>query len=322
MSLVRRIGLFTGAVVGVLAVVAGVAGCSNDKVGGSPKPESSGLEVIASFYPLEFVVGRVGGEYVDVSNLTPPGSEPHDVEVGAADLVSLREADLVVFLSGVSAAVDESIRTAAGNNELDVTGTARLEEFKDADHAVIDDGHEDDHAGEGLGVDVHFWLDPIRLADVADAVAARLSSLVPAQADRFAANAAALRAELVALDGEFETGLATCRSRDLVTSHAAFGYLAARYDLHQESVSGLSPEEEPTPAALARIADFVRAEGVTTIFTETLVSADVATALADETGAKTAVLDPLEGLASGATGDYLSVMRANLAALRTGLGCS
>lgn len=327
MPAVRRAGLLLGALLGVLAVVAGFAGCSSDSTGGSSSGTDStapraGLEVIASFYPLEFVAERVGGEFVEVSNLTPPGAEPHDLELGANDLVALREADLVVFLSGVSTAVDESIRTAAGKNELDVTAAARLEKFEDADHAVVDDGHEDDHAGEGLGVDIHFWLDPLRLADVADAIAVRLSALVPEQAEQFAVNAAALRTELVALDGEFAAGLKTCTSRDLVTSHAAFGYFAARYDLHQESVSGLSPDEEPTPAALARVADFVRAEGVTTIFTETLVSGDIAAAIADETGAKTAVLDPLEGLAAGVTGDYLSVMRANLAVLRTGLGCT
>jgi zinc transport system substrate-binding protein len=149
-----------------------------------------------------------------------------------------------------------------------------------------------------------------------------LSALDATGAATFTANAAALRAELVALDAEYAAGLKSCTSRDLVTSHAAFGYLAARYDLHQESVTGLSPDEEPTPAALARVADFVKSEGVTTIFTETLVSDAVARAIAKEAGVGTAVLDPLEGLAAGVEGDYLTVMRANLAVLRSGLGCT
>lgn len=312
---------------GVVAVIAGVAGCGSDSpstasADSAGTPTGERLQVMASFYPLAFVVERVGGEHVDVSNLTPPGAEPHDLELGANDLVTLREADLVVYLDGVSSAVDESVRTAGAANALDVASAARLEKFDDADHAKVDDGHEDDHAGEGLGVDIHFWLDPVRLADVADAVAARLSTIDEDRADVYAANAGALRAELLALDGEYSAALKNCSSRDLVTSHAAFGYLAKRYDLHQESVSGLSPDDEPTPAALARVADFVRAEGVTTIFTETLVSSDVARAIAEETGAKTAVLDPLEGFAAGADGDFITVMRSNLAALRAGLGCS
>lgn len=324
---VRRLGLIVGAVVGVGAVIVGVAGCGSDSPGAS-SPDSTApgatgrLEVMASFYPLAFVVERVGGEQVRVRNLTPPGAEPHDLEIGANDLVALREADLVVYLEGVSAAVDESVRTAGEANALDISPAARLEKFDDADHAVLDDGHEDDHAGEGLGVDTHFWLDPVRLADVADAIAARLSTIDADHADVYAANAGALRTELLVLDSEYSAGLKNCSSRDLVTSHAAFGYVAKRYGLHQESVSGLSPDDEPTPAALARVSDFVRAEGVTTIFTETLVSSAVAKAIADETGAKTAVLDPLEGFAADADGDFITVMRANLVALRAGLGCS
>jgi zinc transport system substrate-binding protein len=310
-----------GCVAGVAAVVLGVAGCS----GGTPaNPDvtAPSVRVVTSFYPLQFVAERVGGGLVAVENLTPPGAEPHDLELGANDLVSLREADLVVYLRGVATAVDDAVATAGAEQSLDVSEDARLEQFADADHAVLDDGHEDDHGRAALGVDTHFWLDPIRLADVADAVAARLGAIDPANAAAYATNAAALRADLVALDTEYAQGLRSCTSRDLVTSHAAFGYLATRYNLHQESVSGLSPDEEPTPAALARVADFVKSEGVTTIFTETLVSAAVARAIADETGVSTAVLDPLEGLTSDATGDYLTVMRANLATLRTGLGCS
>jgi zinc transport system substrate-binding protein len=313
-------------------VVLAAAGCSGGDApaspgdsAGSPTTQAavaSGLEVLTAFYPLQFVTGRVGGGLVTVRNLTPPGAEPHDLELGANDLVSMREADLVVYLRGVATAVDEAVGTAADGRDLDVAVAARLEKFTDGDHAVIDDGHEDDHGHSDLGVDTHFWLDPLRLADVADAVAARLSALDATDAATFTANAAALRAELVALDAEYAAGLKSCTSRDLVTSHAAFGYLAARYDLHQESVTGLSPDEEPTPAALARVADFVKSEGVTTIFTETLVSDAVARAIAKEAGVGTAVLDPLEGLAAGVEGDYLTVMRANLAVLRSGLGCT
>ena len=288
----------------VLTGVACSSGADTGAVAGTEAGSSSGVQsdrlaVLASFYPLEFVVERVGGNSVRVTNLTPPGAEPHDLELGANDLVEVREADLVVYLRGISAAVDDAVNTAAGTRWFDVTALARLEKE-----------------------DIHFWLDPLRLADVADGMAQRLAELDPSGADAFRANAAALRADLVALDAEFVSGLATCARRDLVTSHAAFGYLATRYGMNQESVSGLSPDGEPTAAALARVADFVRDEGVTTIYTETLLSSATARAVASETGARVAVLDPLEGLAEGAVGDYLTVMRANLEVLRTGQGCT
>ena len=288
----------------VLAGVACSSGADTGAVAGAEAGSSSGVQsdrlaVLASFYPLECVVERVGGNSVEVTNLTPPGAEPHDLELGANDLVEVREADLVVYLRGISAAVDDAVNTAAGTRWFDVTALARLEEE-----------------------DIHFWLDPLRLADVADGVAQRLAELDPSGADAFRANAAALRADLVALDAEFVSGLATCARRNLVTSHAAFGYLATRYGMNQESVSGLSPDGEPTAAALARVADFVRSEGVTTIYTETLLSSATARAVASETGARVAVLDPLEGLAEGAVGDYLTVMRANLEVLRAGQGCT
>jgi zinc transport system substrate-binding protein len=132
----------------------------------------------------------------------------------------------------------------------------------------------------------------------------------------------ALRGDLETLDREFTDGLATCQRREIVTSHAAFGYLAARYDLDQVGITGLSPEAEPTAQRLAEVAEEAREHHATTIFFETLVSPKVAETIAQEVGADTAVLDPIEGLQPGSTGDYLSVMRSNLAVLRPALGCS
>ena len=177
--------------------------------------------------------------------------------------------------------------------------------------------------GGPTGTDPHFWLDPLRLAAVGDALAARLGDLDPTNAATFAANAATLRTDLQALDEELRAGLASCANRLLVTSHAAFGYFAERYGLEQHAITDLTPEAEPTPESLAAIADFVRANGVTTIYSETLVSPAVAKAVAGESGARVAVLDPIEGLAAdaAATTDYFSIMRTNLATLRAGQPC-
>jgi zinc transport system substrate-binding protein len=272
--------------------------------------------VLASFYPLQFVAQRVGGERVTVDSLTKPGVEPHDLELSPQDVAALADAasgGLVVYESGFQPAVDDAVTTVgASRGVLDVAGTANLDLA-----APTEAG-----SGQASGVDPHFWLDPTKLADVADAVAGQLAQIDPAHASEYTANAADLRRDLAGLDRAFRTGLSRCTSRDLVTSHTAFGYLAERYGLTQQGIVGVNAEAEPTPTQLADIAEFVQLNDVRTIFTETLVSPAVADTVARETGAATAVLDPLEGLASDAgSQDYLTVMQQNLSSLRRGLGC-
>lgn len=263
--------------------------------------------VVASFYPLAFVVEAVGAEHVTVANLTPSGVEPHDLELTPQDVVSLESSDLVVYLDGFSPALDEAAGQLDAGHLFDVSEAARLD---------LETEHEDE------GVDPHFWLDPTRLADVSDAIATRLGELDQENADTYAENAAVLRAQLLELDQELEVGLASCSSIDLVTSHEAFGYLAQRYGLVQLGIAGLSPDVEPTPSQLAEVTDFVRENDVATIYYETLVDPAIAESIALETGAATAVLDPIEGLTDESAGrDYVEVMRSNLANLRVGQGC-
>ncbi|HZI96056.1 MAG TPA: metal ABC transporter substrate-binding protein [Actinomycetales bacterium] len=280
------------ALIGAAALL--LAGCGGTSAG------DEGTQVLTSFYPLEFVTARVGGDRIEVSSLTPPGAEPHDLELTPSDVVGISEADLVVVLQGFQPAVDDAVEQQAPDTGLDVAAVADLRPG-----------------------DPHFWLDPARLADVADAVAERLTEVDPEGAPTFRDNADALRSDLEALDDEMTAGLAACESTDLVTSHDAFGYLARRYGLTQVGIAGLSPDAEARPGALAEVADHVSERGVTTIFTEPLVSPEIAEAVADETGAATDVLDPLEGLTADSAGDgYLEVMRANLEVLRDGLRCS
>jgi zinc transport system substrate-binding protein len=175
------------------------------------------------------------------------------------------------------------------------------------------------------GLDPHVWLDPVLLANVVDQVATALSTADPAHASDYNGNATTYKAQLTALDTAYKTGLAHCARTDIVTSHEAFGRLALRYGLHQHGITGFSPDAEPEPARLAELTDFVKKHGVTTVFTETLVSPKVAQTLAREAGVKTDVLNPIEGLsndelAKGST--YLTVMQENLTKLRDALGCS
>jgi zinc transport system substrate-binding protein len=292
-----------------VALLAGVlAGCDSGSESGDGQ-----VEVIAAFYPLEFVAQRVGGDQVEVSGLTKPGTEPHDLELTPQQVARLGEADLVLVLGGFQPAVDDATAQEAAQSTLDVADVSPLE----AGYAPIEEGvlREDE-----TGADPHVWLDPTRLGAIATAVADRLADLDPADAAGFRSRAAQLTDELGMLDGEFRAGLRSCRRKEIVTSHNAFGYLARAYGLEQVGITGLTPEEEPTPRRLAEVTDLARTRGVTTIFFEDLVSPKVAQALAREVGARAEVLSPIES--PPATGDYFTVMRENLVRLRRALGCA
>lgn len=266
------------------------------------------VDVVAAFYPLQFVAERVGGDAVKVTNLAKPGVEPHDLELEPRQLAGIADADLALYLKGFQPAVDEAIEAEAKESSFDVASVQPLNEAPE---------------GEEEGKDPHVWLDPTRLATIAGKVADRLAAVDKDHADAYRDRATKLTADLTALDGEFRTGLQNCARTDIVTSHAAFGYLAKRYNLTQVPISGLSPEAEPSPQRVAEVAALAKEKGVTTIFFETLVSPKVAQTLATEVGARAEVLDPIEGLrADAAPGeDYLSVMRQNLTKLREALGC-
>jgi zinc transport system substrate-binding protein len=284
--------------------------------GSSTRAPSDGrLHVAAAFYPLQFVAARIGGDAVDVTNLTRPGGEPHDLELTPREIARLQDTGLVVYLKGFQPAVDDAIATAGPPRVFDASTAASLD-LRYSPQAAPG-SHQ-----EGSRPDPHFWLDPLRLRDVATALEPVMARADPEHADLFAQNLQQLTADLTALDAQLAAGLADCSSTDLVTSHDAFGYLAERYGLRQVGISGLDPEAEPDPRRIADVARYVREHHVRTIYFETLVSPAVADTVAAETGARTAVLDPLEGLTDTSAGtDYLSVMRANLNQLKEGQPC-
>lgn len=271
-------------------LLATLAGCG----AGSGSPSGT-VEIVAGFYPLAFVAEQVGGPSVTVTNLASPGVEPHDLELTPKQAGDLEDADLAVYVEGFQPAVDDAVPDGKG---FDVAAVQPL-----------------------LDGDPHVWLDPARLSDIAIALGDRLAAIDPDHAPAFRVRARSLADELRRLDYEFATGLATCKRRELVVSHDAFGYLAARYRLEQVGIAGLEPDADPSPARIAEVSRYARQKGVTTVFFETLVSPAVAETVAREAGLRTAVLDPVEGLAPGTSDDYFSVMRRNLAALRTALGC-
>lgn len=296
-----------------------LAGCSAF----SDPTDDDKVTVAAAFYPLAYVAERVAeGTGARVDLLTQPGTEPHDLELTIKETADLADADLVVYESGFQPAVDDAVEQNATGATLDATKVVDpipFEESADEHAEHAEEGEEGEHHDHG-SLDPHFWQDPVRVADLADAVADELAEVDSAHADAFRANAKALRADLTALDEDYTTGLADCARDTIVVSHDAFGYLE-KYGLHVASIVGLSPDAEPTGAVLGELQELIRTEGITTVFSEPLKPA-LGESFADDLGLTNGVLDPVEGLTDAtADEDYLSLMKTNLATLRSANGC-
>ena len=279
------------------------------------------LRVLTSFYPMYDFACKIGGDCIDVTNMVPSGTEPHDWEPSTNDLKNLEKADVFIYngadmepwaddllvsrsdtLHVVEASENVELRTTDGEHE-------HAHEHEDADH----------HHGD---FDPHVWLDPENAKIEMEAIRDALCAADPENSTVFQSNYEKYAAELDALDAEFREKLAPLPNRTIVVAHEAFGYLCDAYGLTQVGIEGLSPDSEPDPGRMAEVIDFVRDHSISTIFFEELVSPKVAEAIASETGAQAKMLSPLEGLSNeqaAAGADYFSVMHDNLAALMEAL---
>jgi zinc transport system substrate-binding protein len=304
--------------VATLAVVT-LAGCGNSAAD-DPAGSAGKLDVVTSFYPLEFIAKTVGGDAVHVTTLTAPGVEPHDLELTPKQVGHIAQAKLVVFEGSLQPAVDEAIDQNAKKAGFDVAPAAQLET---TGANFEQHGTEAPAAYTSDAPDPHFWLDPVRYADVVKAVTDKLAETDPAHADGYRTRSAAMLADVTKLDNDFKAGLANCQLKTFVTSHEAFAYLAKRYGLQMVGIAGFTPDAEPTPQRIREVQDIVREQKVTTIFYEELVSPKVAESIARDVKVKTAVLSPIEGLSdSNSKESYLSLMRENLQELRKANSCA
>ncbi|MFC8828739.1 metal ABC transporter substrate-binding protein [Streptomyces sp. NPDC057137] len=329
---VRRL-IPTAALAGsvTLGLVALSACSPSDAADGGAGGKGGGkLAVVASFYPMQYLAEEIGGTHVDVSTLTKPGVEPHELELGTRQAAQLGEADYILYLKGLQPAVDEAITAAGVPDTVDAASLTTLEKHGsevghahgDEEHAGEEHAEEEDHAHEGeAGTDPHIWLDPVKYAEVAKGVGASLEKADPDNAAAYRKNTTALVERLTTLDTAFKQGLADTDTKTFITTHSAFGYLAERYGLTQESISGISPESEPSPARIKELRSIAAEDKVGTVFFETLVSDRTAKTVAADSGLRTDVLDPLEGITEKSKGaDYVEVMKSNLAALEKALG--
>ncbi|MFJ4967810.1 metal ABC transporter substrate-binding protein [Streptomyces sp. NPDC088755] len=292
------------------------------------------LKVTASFYPMQFLAERIGGEHVAVTSLTEPGVEPHDLELTPRQIGSISESDHVLYLKGVQPAVDDAIAQSGVQNTVDAATLTTLEnhgsEVSGHGHGQEGEeehGHEEHAEGDGHnhgeegGADPHIWLDPVKYAEVAKGVGKSLEKADPDHAADYRKDTEALVGELDELNTAYETGLRNTATKTFITTHSAFGYLAERYGLTQQGIAGIDPEAEPSPARIQEIHTVAEKEKATTVFFETLASDRTAKTLAQDTGLKTGVLDPLEGITEKSRGaDYIEVMESNLTALQKALG--
>ncbi|MFE7035437.1 metal ABC transporter substrate-binding protein [Streptomyces sp. NPDC057621] len=320
---VRRRHISAGVIATATALALGsLSACSSDSSaadGGGGK-----LDVVASFYPLQFLAEEIGGSHVSVNTLTEPGQEPHDLEISAKQTAQLQESDVALYLKGLQPSVDEAIGQSEVKAKVDAATLTSLEKHGNevGGHAAEHDENEDEHGHEeGSGLDPHIWLDPVKYAEVAEGVGKAFEKADPDNAATYKKNTAALVKKLDGLDTRFEDGLKNTKTKVFITTHAAFGYLAERYGLTEEAINGLDPESEPSANRVKDLEKMAKADGVSTVFYETLVSDKTAKTIAADADLRTDVLDPIEGITEKSRGDdYIQVMDANLKALQTALG--
>jgi len=318
MNVRRRLISGTAVAVATTLGLGALSACSDSS---AADDKSSGkLDVVASFYPLQYLAEQIGGTHVKVTNLTQPGQEPHDLEISAKQTAQLQEADAVLYLKGLQPAVDDAVAQSEVTTKIDAATLTTLEKHGNevGGHAAA---HDDTKGEETGGTDPHIWLDPTRYAEVAGGVAKALEKADPKHTADYEKNIAALRKKLLDLNTQYKNGLANTKSKVFITTHAAFGYLAETYGLTEEAINGLDPESEPSANRVKALEKMAKADGVTTVFYETLVSDKTAKTIAKDAGLKTDVLDPIEGITDKSRGtDYLQVMESNLKALQTALG--
>lgn len=267
--------------------------------------------IVTGFYPLQFIAEEVAGDHAHVVNLTPAGVEPHDLDLSPKQAITLADADVAFYERDLSPAVDQVIANNHPRRVVEVGSVIRLH---DAPSGVEGTDHDN--------LDPHFWQDPVLVSKVAAVFTAQLSSVDPSHAADYRKGLDRLQTDLASLDTDFRTGLAHCQVHTIVTSHDAFEYLGRRYGMNIAPIAGVAPDAEPSARYLHDLAQIVRKDKVTTVFSEELASPKLADALARELNLKTAVLDPIEGLSAADTTDnYLTLMRKNLREIQEANSC-
>jgi len=305
----KRIVIVIGILIIIAILVYGIITGSRKISNGSE--HNLRLSIVTSFYPLYFFTTQIAGEYATVYNITPAGAEPHDYEPTIGDIALLEKSDLIILNGGNLEPWAENIKkNIKDSTKIIITGDNLMDITKEEDGQI----HQDPHV----------WLNPQLAQKQVENISLVLQQIDTKHKESYQRNASILIQKLDTLDQEFHDNLRNCTKRTIVTSHDAYGYIVRAYNLQQQSISGISPDEEPSPKKLSEITDFVKSNNVKYIFFETLLSPKYAKTIAQEAGAQTLVFNPLEGLTTEEQNqgeDYFSIQRENLANLKTALEC-
>lgn len=263
------------------------------------------LSVVASFYPLYFFAQEIGGERVAVTSLTPPGAEPHDFEPDAKQRIQIENSDVFLY----------------NGRGLDVWADTIAQQIQQKNISVV---RATNVLQDDTVIDPHIWLDPFYAQKISEQIYTAFSSQDPQNTQYYKQRLDNLIHRLQILDNQYTTSLKSCKKHTIITSHDAFGYLASRYGFSVRAVTGLSPEEEPSPQTLSTITTYIHQENISYIFTETLLSSKISQTLSQETGAQMLVFDPIEGLTQEGIDkqdDYFTIQERNLSHLRQAMEC-
>lgn len=296
-----------------------LAGCSGTEEKEKSTSAAGKIKVYTTIYPVYDFTRNVGGDKVEVHNLLPPGTDSHQWEPKPEEMIKVNKAD--VFIYGLESWKDNILKNT------DRTRTVVVDTSKGIDLLGGIDGHSDAHHHTGEKVDSdssdpHIWLDPLNACMMVDNITEGLIQADPANKEYYHDNAGKYKEKLFELDREYQSTLSGFKEKKFVVSHDAFGYLAGKYGLQQVPIRGLNADVEPTPARMAEIVELIRKNRIEYIFYESLISPKVSETIARETGAKTLVLNPIDGLtreeiSKGKT--YLSIMEENLKNLKMSL---
>lgn len=300
----------------IVAIVAALAGGMLALHNRQTAPSSGAMRVSATFYPMAEFARQVGGRYVQVSTLVKPGVEPHDYDPTPRDIAGIYKSKVFVYNgAGLEHWTGKLQGDLSANHVVSVN----------ASNGIVLHAKDASDTENTSSTDPHIWMDPVLAIKEVSNIRDGLIKADQTHANTYRANAASYVTQLHALDQQFKTGLSHCQNHTIITSHQAFSYLAAQYDLDAVGIAGLSPDDEPSPQKLAEIAGLARSRGVDYIFFETLASPKLSQTIAQEVGAKTIVFNPLEGLTQteiNAGKNYLTVQKDNLQSLETALHCT
>lgn len=315
-------GALVAAVSSLVFFLAACGSAQETKPAGEEK-----LQVVTTFYPMYDFTKHVAGDLADVSVLVPSGTDTHGFEPSAKDVAKIQEADVFVYNSVEMETWVPSILETIDSTDIVVVDASEGIELLDGDHGHEEEehAHEDDHdhgheeEGHSHEVDPHIWLDPVLAQDEVMNIKEGLVEADPENEADYTKNAEAYQVELQELDAEYAAAFENAENRLFVTQHAAFAYLAERYDLEQISIAGLSTDAEPSPSELAEMTEFIQSQNVDYIYFGKTTSSNISETLANETNTELAVLDPIEGITKEdqeAGVDYVTAMRNNLEALK------